>query len=491
MRKDYIGFAIALLFVFTMSSKATAQQAVQKTNNMKVYMHYMPWFETPETIGKWGWHWTMNNKRPDKVLDNGQREIAAHYYPLIGPYASRDKEVIEYHLLLMKLSGIDGVLINWYGVQGSNADIKPLLESANAIVDNVGDFGMEFGVILEDRFSRTVEDVKANLTYLKNNYFNKPDYIRYGDDKAPLVGIFGPITFEKPSQWTEILPSAGEDIEFLTLWNESGDAGSNADGEYLWIYQNYMDHLTHLDNYYKNKAPQMKTVMGVVYPGFHDYYAEGNAGEGYFYIPHDNGNTLNQTLQKIEQYKSSIDLVQLATWNDYGEGTIFEPTVETGFNYLKQIQTYTGVNYGEKELKLVYRLYQLRKHYASDAGVQHQLDLASAHLVNLEINKAAEMLNGLDLVTGLQGNLKGKDKGKLHVFPNPFSTGNLSVNFEGSNARTAKLSVIDLYGKRIYEQVLAKGTSNVSIPRNNFIDGVYFVTLQKGDEVMSTKVIVN
>jgi hypothetical protein len=100
---------------------------------MKVYMHYMPWFDTPETIGKWGWHWTMNTQDPDVIVD-GKRQIASHYYPMIGPYASSDRYVIEYHLLLMKLSGVDGVLIDWYGTVGSNGDVKTLLKNSDNII---------------------------------------------------------------------------------------------------------------------------------------------------------------------------------------------------------------------------------------------------------------------------------------------------------------------------------------------------------------------
>ncbi len=34
-----------------------------RTNSMKVYAHFMPWFEKDATCldkGKWGRHWTMN-----------------------------------------------------------------------------------------------------------------------------------------------------------------------------------------------------------------------------------------------------------------------------------------------------------------------------------------------------------------------------------------------------------------------------------------------
>jgi hypothetical protein len=80
-------------------------------------MHYMPWFETKESSGndQWGYHWKMNNKNPDIIDADGKPQIASRYYPLIGPYHSGDKEVIENHLLMVKYAGIDGALIDWYG----------------------------------------------------------------------------------------------------------------------------------------------------------------------------------------------------------------------------------------------------------------------------------------------------------------------------------------------------------------------------------------
>ena len=85
-----------------------------KTNKMNVYIHYMPWFETPETNGgKWGSHWTMNTCDPNIVDANGRRQIASHYYPITGPYASTDEAILDYQCLLMKYAGAEGLMIDW------------------------------------------------------------------------------------------------------------------------------------------------------------------------------------------------------------------------------------------------------------------------------------------------------------------------------------------------------------------------------------------
>jgi hypothetical protein len=308
----------------------------------------------------------------------------------------------------MKLSGVDGVLIDWYGVQGTNGDIGQLLTSSNAIVDRVDDVGLDFGVVLEDRFSTTshgngVPDInkgKANVAYLRDNYFNKPEYIRLGAAADPLVGVFGPITFQQPSHWTQILAEAGEPVNFLPLWYESGEAGANADGEYAWIYEDESadNHLTHQRSFLNIRAPTLATAGGVAYPGFNDYYQEGGVGNIVpFEIPHDGGNTLDAVLAQVQDYvdidPDRIDFLQLATFNDFGEGTMFEPTIETGFEYLKTIQEFTGVPYGEAELQLVYRLYLARKKYAGNASIAAHLDEVSDLLAELDIANAFSLLN--------------------------------------------------------------------------------------------------
>jgi hypothetical protein len=484
MKKVAIVIVVFVLNILTAVGLLKGQQSVVKTNPMKVYMHYMPWFETPATIGTWGWHWKMNTMDPEITDAEGHRQIASHFYPLIGPYASGDKDVIEYHLLLMKLSGIDGILINWYGVQGSNGDINMLLTSSDSIIAYTDDFGMQFGVVLEDRFSRNKEDVKANLAYLKDNYFAKSSYINYGDANVPLVSIFGPITFTTSADWEEILPSAGDNIEFLTLWYNSGMVGNQADGEFMWVYQDERNHLEHLNSFYTNRASSLNTVVGVAYPGFEDFYEEGGSGPGYFTIPHEDGATLAETLDKAVQNKSKIDMVQLVTFNDFGEGTMFEPTVETGFEYLKKVQRYTGVSFGEKELRLVYRLINLRKENAGNQTIQNQLDEASMHLRNIEIDNAAEIINLLDPNAIIQNKNISCNETPLNIFPNPYTVGPLNIISNFKTHQPLLISIYNTFGKEVYK------TSTSVIKKLNLTKGIYIVTVQDKNQMQTGKFVI-
>src|SRR5204863_1841944 len=111
--------------------------------------HYLPWFTAKPASPNWGWHWTMNAFDPERQ-NHGKRGIASHYYPLIGPYDSGSPAVIEYHLLLMKLAGIDGVIADWYG--RSNFRDYPLVHrNTTALFQQAAKLGLRIGVCYEDQ----------------------------------------------------------------------------------------------------------------------------------------------------------------------------------------------------------------------------------------------------------------------------------------------------------------------------------------------------
>jgi hypothetical protein len=187
-------------------------------------------------------------------------------------------------------------------------------------------------------------------------------------------------------------------VNFLTLWYQSQEAGASADGEYSWIYEdeNLDDHLSRQNSFLTAKAPTLNTAAGVAYPGFDDYYQEGGLGNVTpFEIPANNGQTLAQTLNLAKVKSANIDFLQLATFNDFGEGTMLEPTVENGFSYLVQLQQFTGVSYTQAELELVYRLYRDRKALAGNAASQAILNQASADLAALDVTGARSLLDQL------------------------------------------------------------------------------------------------
>lgn len=371
--------------------------AVSKSNSTKIYMHYMPWFETAESSpnNQWGYHWTMANRNPDNMDVNGRRDIASHYYPLIGPYHSGDKDVIEYHLLLMKYSGIDGLLIDWYGTYNLN-DYRINKENTDQLIDMLYEVGLEYAIVYEDRFLPNIVDAglaptivsaaKTDFAYLQTNCFSQPNYIKIGG--KPLLLNFGPITLTTPGEWTNAFSNLNPKPAFLTLWNESAEAGENAMGEYSWVYQDN----SHLQNFYDNNLPDHELAFGSAYPGFNDFYEEGGAGDVIGWsIDHNNGATLDATLLMAQN--AGIDYLQLITWNDFGEGTMFEPTVEFGYSCIEKVTAFAGVQNTGSVFNDISKLYNLRKQFKSNSQIQGKLNSAFNYFVSMQPEKAIEILN--------------------------------------------------------------------------------------------------
>jgi hypothetical protein len=393
---------------------AAAPSCVSKNATKPVYAHLMPWFENPTTsgTGKWGIHWTMANQDPNVVDSTGRRQIASYYYPLIGPYASGDRDVIEYQLFLMKYSGIDGVLIDWPGTIAT-ADYPQNRKNAEAVITLSSQVGVQFGVIYEDHnvqlafdagvISDKIGAAQNDMKYVQGVYFSKSNYITVNG--APLLLVFGPQTFQMPSDWSAIFSVLSTTPTFLTLWYQSNQAGGSAQGEFSWLYKDFMTGLT---NFYDNRPMNVK--FGVAYPGFNTFYAAGGWGAGPGWsLPYNGTGTFSGTLQLA--LSSGDGFVQIATWNDYGEGTMVEPTREYNYGFLTTLQQALGVGYSQTELQLIDTLFHQRKQFAGNASVQKQLDQAAADLANCQVMDATNVLNGTGASSSGSGGSSGSSSG--------------------------------------------------------------------------------
>ena len=121
----FTGLVAGLMVEVGSGAKALAQESHGKfregPKRKLLLAHYMPWYQAKPYSAAWGWHWTMNKFNPDATAAGdsthpAKRHIASHFYPLIGPYDSADPAVLECQLLQMKLAGIDGVIVDWYGL---------------------------------------------------------------------------------------------------------------------------------------------------------------------------------------------------------------------------------------------------------------------------------------------------------------------------------------------------------------------------------------
>jgi hypothetical protein len=343
-----------------------------------VLVHYMPWFVAKPAVPMWGWHWTMNAFDPEK-FEGGKRSIAAHYVPLIGPYNSGDAAVIEYHCLLMKLAGIDGIIVDWYGLSNLH-DYAILHQNTSALFPAATRLGLKVGICYEDQTiprlvesgqiakSDRVKHAREVLGWLRTNWFAEPSYLTLSGRPVLLSFGFDGLT---DREWEQALPKEADAPVYLSEHRQR----PNAAGAYDWPVPK--EWLASLDRF-SQAAKDWPVKMPVAFPRFHDIYAEAKVHESYGRIPDDQGRTFVMTLQRA--LTSGAPLVQVVTWNDWGEGTAIEPSAEFGYRDLETIQRLRrelvdpAFAPAWEDLRLAHRLYLLRLRQATRLGLEQKLD---------------------------------------------------------------------------------------------------------------------
>lgn len=338
----------------------------------KFFVHYMPWYEAKPQSPSWGYHWTMNHFNPDDKNKNGQRKIASHDYPLLEPYDSNDPAILECQVQWMKLAGIDGVIIDWYGIE-DHFDYAMAHRNTQHLIKYIKKAGLKFIICYEDQtYPNTIKNniITPDQAYpnglkvmkwMDQNWFSDPAY-QYIDSQ-PLLLVFGPQYF-KQDQWESFFSELKHSPKLFGLPHLAKNSGTV--GSYAWppahggkevSVKVWTDYLTNL----YNKSNKGEAIIPAVFPGYHDIYDKANLHDSYGFIDSRDGATLEETFNLA--LKCPGEIVQITTWNDYGEGTVVEPTLNRGYQYLNAIQKrlIPEKEIEHRNLKLAFQIYQLKR----------------------------------------------------------------------------------------------------------------------------------
>ena len=371
--------------------------------------HYMPWYQTPFVTGYWGWHWTMEHFNPFRADENGRPNIASYYLPLTGPYDSSDDALLEYQVLLMFLSGIDGVIVDWYGIEDFR-DYAALHASTNKLFTFVQKAGLRFAICYEDQtimhmvdnnhlpVSEAYNHGQAVMRYMQETWFQEDAYLKVLD--RPVLLTFGPQYYKSASDWDKLFSDLDPRPALITLDGHTESAGlSSYPWPPMWAGKEGVLSREALESYmtsFYKKAERWDYLVAGAFPGFQDIYKEAGIADEARYLDPRDGETFRDTLQMAVDQRP--DVIQLITWNDYGESTIIEPTEEFGYQYLEMVQEVrretdpAGFLYTADDLRLTLRLFELRKRYQADPEVNAQLDRVFETILAGDLDQARTLL---------------------------------------------------------------------------------------------------
>ena len=383
-----------------------------------VMVYYMPWYSAKTYSGSWGWHWTMNHFNPDLVGASGERQIASWYYPLIGPYDSSDPAVIEYHVLLMKLAGVDGVIVDWYG-SANFLDYGTNNQAAMKLFKFARKAGLKFSICYEDQtIQHMIDDhyllasdaifhAQREMLYLQTNFFSDPSYLRLKGQ--PVLLNFGPQHFMVNSNWVDVFSvlAATNQPAFFTEDNRLPVGTGAFSWPPMWMSQTpgtggvlsgaaLKSYLAEFDQ----KAGAWPEFISSAFPRFHDIYQRAGVRNYWGYLGDRHGDTLRETLSHGMTNSSAI--VQIVTWNDFGEGSMVEPTEEYGFRDLSIVQDLrrqyleADFSHNTNDLTMALQFYNLRRQSMTNTFLSAQLDRIFTNIVTGQLDKAKLQLGQLE-----------------------------------------------------------------------------------------------
>lgn len=166
----------------------------------------------------------------------------------------------------------------------------------------------------------------SEIEWLRENWFTQKSYVRL--DGRPVLLSFGQ-TGLTDEEWERCIAGLKSPVAYFS----EHDRRTAAIGAFDW--PNPQKGLEAIEQFAKRQKDWPQSIP-VAFPRFVDTYAEAKVRKSWGRIEDDGGKTFRASLAKALASQSRI--IQIATWNDWGEGTIIEPSCEFGYRELEVVQ---------------------------------------------------------------------------------------------------------------------------------------------------------
>jgi hypothetical protein len=247
---------------------------------------------------------------------------------------------------------------------------------------------------------------QQEMLYLQTNFFSDASYLRLKGQ--PVLLNFGPQHFMMSTNWEDIfsvlvatnqpafftednrLPVSTGAFSWPPMWmSQVPGTGGVLSGAALKSYLADFD----------QKAGTWPAFISSAFPRFHDIYQRAGVRNYWGYLGDRHSDTLRETLSRGMTNSSAI--VQVVTWNDFGEGSMVEPTQEYGYRDLGIIQDFrrqyleSDFSRNTNDLTMALRFYNLRRQYLTNIVVSTELDRIFTNIVSGKIEVANLQLDQL------------------------------------------------------------------------------------------------
>ena len=251
---------------------------------------YYAWYGTPARDGSYR-HWQQNGARPPG-------RIASAFFPSRGVYSSADRLVVGAHMREIAATGIDQVVVSWWG-RGSAEDARfPAVARAARAA------GLSVAAHVEPYGGRDPESVETDVGYLRG----------YG---VTDVYVFGAADREG-SEWAAMNDRIGPP---LRVFAQTGRVGVAIAGRFDGVYT--YDVVTWHGAKFRRICGQARAAGLLCAPSVGPGFDARRAAAVAETKPRADGTTYDRMWWAA--LAARPDLVTITSYNEWHEGTQIEP----------------------------------------------------------------------------------------------------------------------------------------------------------------------
>ncbi|KAJ3441666.1 hypothetical protein M0812_13679 [Anaeramoeba flamelloides] len=411
-----------MFVVFVLSTIVSANSFDLVQSNKKFLLAaYLPWFKVSDlqTYECNHWEWCGG--------------YASVYTPLLGVYDNVNEDsdrTRRAHLMQMRASGVNGVIVNWFGEKDPNGNPRYENQGTHLLVENLPQ-EMGFAIMLDAENYRDAVNTNTSVRkerflndvrYLKSQFFEHPNYLKM--DGKPILEYFRKPLSETldnrtvPFEWWQQI---SDEVDFAFVeqivdkekepnffkfskalfgWPEPTHDDPQDYGYY--VIKHVLDNTLDWKETNDPDLSQNFTVITGIWPGFDDtgvigWTCDHNSVRK---INREVGNqqVLSKTYQQIKEYNQNvkskfpnnyhkyiINTLQIATFNDWNEGSQIEASKEYGINDIINTAT-IAQDFGVEFTHLDTQHYDSLKKYLSilNPNNDHCLELSETQKIELE-----------------------------------------------------------------------------------------------------------
>uniref|UniRef100_A0ABM5ER55 Glycoprotein endo-alpha-1,2-mannosidase-like protein n=1 Tax=Pogona vitticeps TaxID=103695 RepID=A0ABM5ER55_9SAUR len=313
-----------------------------------LHAFYYTWYGTPRLDRRYvHWDHAMVPHWDPKIAASYAKgrhsppeDLAASFYPALGPYSSRDPGVLEDHMHQLRAAAIGVIVLSWYPPGVADENGEPSESLVPFILDAAQRYAIQVTFHIQPYKGRDDNTLHSNVKYILDKYGTHKAFYRYKTSTGrnlPLFYIYDSY-LTPPEAWANLLSPSGShslrntpyDAVFIALLVEEGHKqeilSAGYDGMYTYFASNGFSYGSSHQNWKAIKAfcdANNLLFIPSVGPGYVDTSIR----------PWNNHNTRNRVNGKY--YETALqaalvvrpEIVSITSFNEWHEGTQIEKAV--------------------------------------------------------------------------------------------------------------------------------------------------------------------